>query len=111
MILVENLRPINGDHFRILKTNQKQRNYDFNLIKDIIKYDDYYIYKSSSKQREVTIEEFLEFKNCAYIFFKKDLYEKEWIDMWIEFIISIGGIKFLNKPLPPFHPSKINIIK
>ena len=108
MILVSNMRKINGDHFRILKVT---RGYDFNLIKDIIKYDEYYIYKSSDRQRQVTVDDFFNFKNCAYIFFKKDLYEKEWIDMWIEFIISIGGIKFLNKPFPPFHPSKINIIK
>ena len=107
-IIVENLREINGDHFRIGKI---KRGYDFNLIKDIIKYDEYYIYKISNKQREVSVEEFLNFKNCGYIFFKKDLYDKEWIDMWIEYIISIGGINFINKPLPPFHPSKINIIK
>ena len=105
---VENKRKINSDDFIIQKTTM---GYNFNLIKDIIKYDDYYIYKSSNKQRQVTVDEFLEFKNCGYIFFKKDLYSKEWIDMWIEYIISIGGINYISKPLPPFHPSKINIIK
>ena len=72
-MIVENLRKINGDHFRIGKN---KRGYDFNLIKDIIKYDDYYIYKSSNKQRQVTVDEFFNFKNCGYIFFKKDLYRQ-----------------------------------
>ena len=107
---VINIRKINGDYFYIYKNTSKSC-YDFDLIIDEIKYNDYYIYKLTNKQKEVSIEEFKEFKNSGYIFFRKDLYNKEWIDMWIEFIISIGGIQYLNKTFPPIHPSKINILK
>lgn len=107
-LIVLNKRKINGDYFKIQKHKQ---GYDFELIKDVIKYDEYYMYKLTGKQREVTIEDFFEFKYAGYVFFKKDLYNKQWIDMWIEFINSIGPINYLDKPLPPFHPSKINIIK
>lgn len=62
---------------------------------------------SSTKER-------LEFKYSTYIFFKKDLYNKECIDMWIEFLSKIRNLRvyYLDKPFPPFNPEdKIKIKK
>jgi hypothetical protein len=108
---IENARPVGGDYFRLIyvrKSNKKLEDYlnKFNP-------DDYWIYKSSNKQREVTYEEFLEFKYSGYIFFKKDIYNKENIDLWIDFLYKFGngGTQYLNKPLPPFNPNKIIIKK
>ena len=71
--------------------------------------DDYYIYKYTRHQKEVSIKEFLEFKYAGYVFFKKDKYNKKHIEKWIEYIIDMGGIMYLVKPLPPFSPNKIII--
>ena len=71
--------------------------------------EDYYILKATGSQREVSIEDLLDFKYSSYILFKKDKYDKKHIENWLEFLKSIGGIMFLSKPLPPFSPNKIII--
>lgn len=73
-------------------------------------FDEYYCVKSSNHQRFVTYEELLEFKHCKYIFFKKDVYSKDHITIWIEWMHKIMfHIPFVNIPFPPFHPNKIII--
>lgn len=75
--------------------------------------DLYYIYKSSGHQRKVSYEEFLDFKYCGYIFFKKEIYNDEHIDRYIQWYKkNIGGLVFINKPLPPIEVmDKIKIKK
>ena len=98
---------VGGDFFALMNINLSKRKLsDYLLLFNI---GDYYIFKSTSKQRQVSIEEFLEFKYASYTFFKKDLYDKKYIEMWLEYIYNVDEIKFIIKPLPPFSPNKIII--
>jgi len=84
---------------------------DFYL--DLFNLEDYWIYKYSNKQRLVSIEEFMKFEYSGYIFYKKDLYDKEHINLWIGELNIIMNNKsgYLVKPTPPFDPKKIIIKK
>ena len=96
---------IGGDWFSIGYTRRSTLKLDYFLNQ--FNFDDYYCLKSSERQRFITYEELLEFKHCNYLFFKKDVYSKDHITIWIDKIISY--IKFVNRPFPPFHPNKIII--
>ena len=80
--------------------NKKDPSINFNL-------DDYYIYKASASQKEITPEEFLLFKYSKYILFKKEIYNKTDIDTWLNFII-INKIKiiYITNPLPSIELTK-----
>ena len=81
---------------------------------DMFNVDDYWIYKYSNKQKLVSVEEFITFINMGYMLFRKDKYDKEYINLWLrEFFYKGGrsGIQFLVKPTPPFDPEKIKIKK
>ena len=81
-------------------------------IKDLnLELDDYYILKASAKFKIVSIIEFLEFKHCGYMFFKKDKYDINHINLWLNWIHNNGGVNFVTKPFPPFNPSLIIIKK
>ena len=102
---IENRRPVGSDWFKLMYSRRDDR-----LLKDHLKLfnpDDYYILKSSGKQRQVSYEEFLEFKWSSYIFFKKYIYDIDHINKWVEYLNKLGGIQFLDKPFPPFDPNKI----
>ena len=73
--------------------------------------NNYWIYKATNYQRLVSYEDVLEFKYACYMFFKKDLYDKEHIDKWIKYINELGGIQYLVKPFPPFDPEEKIIIR
>jgi len=106
---IANGRQVGGDYFQL----QYLRKYNKTLqeyIKDI-DLNAYYIFKSTDRQRLVTIDEFMEFKYSVYIFFKKELYNIENILDWCNWMKSIGGIKFLHKPTPPFNPYNKIIIR
>jgi len=107
---IGNGRKVGGDYFglKYLRSSKLKLDYFLNKFNP----DDYFIYKTTDKQKLITLEDLIEFKYSYYIFFRKDLYDKEFIDMWIKWLKTIGGIKFLDKPLPPFNPSdKIEIRK
>jgi hypothetical protein len=72
--------------------------------------EDYWIYKCSNKQKLVSIEEFMKFEYAGYIFYKKELYKTEHIDLWINTITRLIH-SYLSKPTPPFSPNKIIIKK
>ena len=76
---------------------------------NLFNFDDYWCYKVTNKQRLVTQEEFLEFKYSGYMFFKKELYDTDTIDEWVNWMIGMGGIQYLTKPVPPFSPNKVII--
>lgn len=75
---------------------------------------DYWIYKSTRMFKRVEYQDLLEFKYSGYTFFRKDIYNKEDIDRWIEFLQGIKGGDFLyfDKPFPPMeYMEKIKIKK
>lgn len=106
---IKNIKKVGGDFFILYYLRKSELTLYFYLNQ--FNPDDYWIYKSTRMFREVSYQELLEFKYAGYIFFKKDLYDKEYIDIWIEFVNILGGIQYLNKPFPPFQPSKIIIKK
>jgi hypothetical protein len=105
---ISNLRKPGEDYFRLFYA--RPSNLYLKDFVDKFNFDDYFCYKQTDKQRLVTEAEFLEFKYSGYTFFKKDLYDKEYIQLWIDWMKTIGGVKFLDKPVPPFHPSFIKVI-
>jgi hypothetical protein len=105
---ISNCRKVGGEYFRLIylrKSNKKLSDFlTFN-------FDEYWCFKSTSNQRLITYEEFLEFKYSSYTFFRKDLYSLDRIIEWVDWCIIIGGIQFLIKPTPTFNPNKIIIRK
>jgi hypothetical protein len=104
-----NARIVGGDYFRLIYLRKSKYKLDYYL--EQFNFDDYFCYKATKHQQLITYEELLDFRYSAYVFFKKELYDKKHIDLWIDFIKSIGGIQYLSKPLPPFNPYKKIIIK
>ena len=98
---------VGGDFFALMNINRSKRKLsDYLLLFNI---DEYFIFKATSKQRLVSVEEFLDFKYACYILYKKELYDKQHIESWIKYIYNIDEIKYIVKPLPPFSPNKIII--
>ena len=107
----------NDDLFSIIKNKSKkpewikrQRNLD-DVIKEI-NFDNYFIYKKTGKQKEVTKEDFLKFNYSGYIFFNKTIYDKKELQQSLEYLWSLGiTIIYLNKPLPRLSDlKKIKVI-
>ena len=80
--------------------------------------DDYWILKSSYKQRLVDKYDLINFINVEYLLLKKTKYNIEIINKWLYYIdyinknvIGYPGPQFLHIPLPPFNPEKIVIKK
>ena len=92
-----------NDYFKIYKIESSEKR-DRPLIQ-YLTFDpnNYWIYKTTGKQKEVSYEEFLDFKHSGYTFFKKDLYNKDDINKWIDFLYSFTSIPYLSKPLPPIE--------
>jgi len=109
---IGNRRKVGGDYFFLQKEKISDKNLQFYLNQFNPK--DYYIYKSTNRFKEVNYEDLLEFKYSGYILFKKDLYDKEWIDIWIDFLsyVKTNSFQYLSKPFPAFNPEdKIKIKK
>ena len=105
------IRKMNGDYFVIQKVYRKEkRNKPYlYILTDKLKINDYYIYKYTGKFHQVSTKEFFDFKYAGYVFFRKELYEKKWLDIWIDWTNKNTNITYLVKPFPPFNPQKIKI--
>ena len=104
-----NCGKIGSDYFGFAKL--KKSKYKLKDFIDLFDPDDYWIYKSTNKQRLVSYNDFLDFRHARYVLFRKSLYKKENIDMWIDWFVNLGGVQFLSKKTPPFDPKKIIIKK
>ena len=97
-----------NDYFGLIRCRRSNL-----YLKDLLtlfNIDDYYIMKRSGKQRIVSIEDVKEFRHAGYTFYRKDLYDLEHIENWLDFINNdLGSLPYLTKPLPPFSPNKIII--
>jgi hypothetical protein len=106
---ISNRRKIGDDYFRLINIRSSPYKLDHFLT---FNFDDYWCFKSTRHQILIEkYEDFLEFKYAGYTFFKKDIYDLENIQKWIDWCINIGGIQFFAKPVPPFNPEKIIIKK
>jgi hypothetical protein len=106
---IYNRRKVGGDYFRLYRDNKNGFTLEYWL--DKFDFDNYYVFKATGHQKEVSYNEFLDFEFSGYVFFRKDLYKKQGIENWINYMVSFGGIQYLVKPLPPFNPDKIIIRK
>jgi len=106
---IRSTRKVGGDYFILIYTRRSKNKLDYYL--PLFKFDDYWCFKSTNKQRLISYDEFIEFKYSGYIFFRKDLYDLNHIQYWINWMNSFGGIQYLSIPLPPFNPQKIIIKK
>lgn len=107
---IECIRKIGGKWFEI--RFEKKSNITLQYYLELFNQEDYHIVKSSDKQRFISYDQFIDFRYVGYLFFKKDIYDIEHIKIWLNFLPTIGGIKFLNRPFPPFNPyEKIKLKK
>jgi hypothetical protein len=106
---IENHGKVGGDYFKLIYSRRSKLTLDF--YSDKFNPDDYWIYKSTGRFREVTYNDLLEFKYSGYSLFKKEIYNKELIDTWIEFMNRTTRFYYLAKLFPPFKPEKIIIKK
>lgn len=96
---ISNINKVGDYYFRLfydkINSNKKLDYYlnQFNI-------NDYWIYKSTRKQRRVSIQQLYEFKNACYIFFKKDKYDYKEIDEKLNLIWEKLTFMYLIKPLP-----------
>ena len=107
-----NARPVGGDYFKLIYS--RSSNLNLSDFLPLFNFEDYWCYKITNCQRLVTYDDLLEFKYACYIFFRKELYDKEHINMWIMwFRITYSNHlpQFLDKPVPPFNPTKVIIRK
>lgn len=100
-------RKVNGDFFSICKLNNKGKDLDTYI--STFNPDDYYIFKATNKFKEVSTILFFDFKFARYCFFRKEIYDKNWLDLWIDWTTTNLNLVFLHKPFPPFYPQKIKI--
>ena len=91
---IKDIWKVGGDYFCLCFLRKSNKNLQFYL--DQFNIEDYYIYKSTRHQKEVSINEFMNFKYSCYTFFKKSKYDKDIINKWLEYIIGFGGIQYLN---------------
>jgi len=104
---IRNKRVVGGDYFILFY--HRQYNKKLTDFLPLFNPDDYWCYKTTGLFKEVDYQDFINFKYAGYTFFRKDLYKKEHIDMWVEFCNGLSVSKYLNKPTPPFNPSKVII--
>lgn len=108
---IRNIRIVGGDHFR-LEYNRKSKN-KLNHFLTQFNFNDYWCFKHTGHQRLITeYSDLLNFDYAGYIFFRKELYNIDYMLFWIKYMKEIGGIQYLDRPFPPFDPyKKIKIIK
>ena len=88
--------------FRLLKRSNVNKSINYHLDKHNIDLDDYFILKYSNKFR-FTNKQDIE-KYAGVICFKKDVYDKEHIDKWLDFHNSFDyQLKYLVRPFPPIE--------
>ena len=95
---ISNINKVGGNYFGLYYLRSSKNNLDFYLEQFNI--EDYWIYKSTRKQRQLSIEELYEFKYSGYILFKKDIYDYKEIDEKLKLIWEKLKFMYLIKPLP-----------
>ena len=107
----EIINNINKGYFRLVKRNNVGEDIEYYLDKFNVDLNDYWILKSSNKFRFINKEEIE--KWASVICFKKDVYDKEHIDKWLDFHNSFDyQLKYLVKPFPPIEIlNKIKLVE
>lgn len=101
---IKNERLVGGNYFKLSYLRKSKLKLDYFLNQ--FNFDDYWCFKSTRNQKLISYEELLKFEYANYIFFKKEIYNLDYILYWIDYLKNIGGIMFLCKYLPPFNPYK-----
>jgi hypothetical protein len=98
---IANAGKVGDYYFRLKYIRNSNKKLDYYLKQFNI--EDYWIYKSTGKQRQVSIEDLYEFKSAQYILFKKDKYDYKEIDESLKLIWEKLTFMYLDKPLPPLE--------
>jgi hypothetical protein len=106
-----NIGIVGGDHFSLVYSRRSKNKLNQYLTQ--FNFSDYWCFKSTNYQRLITeYSDLLNFNYARYIFFRKELYNIDYMLFWTKYLKDIGGIQFFDKPFPPFDPyKKIKIIK
>jgi len=97
-----------GDYFRFVYVRNCNKTLEDHLKQFNI--EDYYIFKSSGRYKQVSIDEFMTFKYAGYMFFKKSLYNLNEFNDWIDYLYELKiAPNYLSKPFPPLYVK--NLIK
>jgi hypothetical protein len=107
----EIVRKLDSDCFFIQK--MKRSDIELEYYIDRIEFNNYFIFKSTNLQREVSVEDFYEFEYAQYTFFHKDKYSALEITESLKYMREVGmTMNFMNKPLPRLeHLKKIKTIE
>ena len=91
---------IDEGYFRLIKRNKANKSINYLLNKHNIDLDDYLLMKSTSNFRFIGVEDIE--KYAGVICFKKHIFKKQDIELWIDFLYKDLKIdsKFLNRPFP-----------
>ena len=98
----ENHRPINSEHFYIVKSRRSNKSLEYYL--DQIKIEDYILIKKTGNFRIINKENIE--KYAGVLFIKKNIFDEENFNLWLVCIKNNISIRFLDKPFPDFDPNK-----
>jgi hypothetical protein len=103
---------ITKGYFSLYKRKKANRTFRQELDKYEIDLDDYWIIKQSGNFRFLKKDEYEKYTGITG--FKKDLFKKEYIELWLSVIYCRLDltINYLTKPFPPIEIiDKIKIVK
>jgi hypothetical protein len=102
---------IKKGYFILIRSNKSNESFEYLLDKYEIDLNDYWVLKTSDRFRFLEKDQYKKYAGITC--FKKDLFKKEYIEEFFEFLIKIDlMIKFLVKPIPPKEVlNKMKIVK
>ena len=98
----ENRRLVGIDYFILFYRRTSNKSLKYFL--DQFNVDEYIIFKSTNKFRQLTYNELIEEKYTFYLFIRNDIYDQENNMLWFDWIKNNITIQYLNKPFPNFNP-------
>ena len=112
--MIKNTNKICDNWFRLDYTKIDGRGKPLRYYLNQFNPKDFWIYKLTNVFREVSVNDFIEFKYAGYIFFHKSKYSNIEINKSIKKInnSTFKYLKYFNKPLPSIDIlNKIKVIK
>jgi len=102
---------IDKGYFCLIKATKSNESFEYILDKHKVDLNDYWVLKTTRKFRFLKMDDYKKYSGITC--FKKDLFKKEDIELWINFLIKIDlTINYLSKPFTPVEMlNKIKVIK
>ena len=106
------IKDMHKGYFRLMKMSRANHTIDYLLNKHNINLDDYLLMKRSGNFKFINIEDID--KWSGIICFRKDIYCRENIELWLNFLYKDLKISlnYLDRPFPPIQIlNKIKIVE